>query len=107
MDYQLIKVYLIGNATRDAAVKTAQESSKKYGDFSLSVSNRDGEPTYYPVRCFGKLAEHVEKIKKGVRLFVEGEVEISTYASEDDQKRMGFRVLCRTYRFLDHRDTEK
>jgi len=100
MDYQKITVLLIGNATQDAEVKAAKESGKVYGDFRLAVRNRQGETTFFPVRCFGKLAESVTHIKKGAQLFVEGELEISSFEGTEGGKRMTFRVVANTYRLL-------
>lgn len=100
MDYQRISAYLIGNATKDGEVKQAKESGKPYGDFDLAVRNRREETTYFPVRCFGKLAESVANIEKGTKVFVDGELEISTFEGDDGQKRKSFRVLANTYRIL-------
>ena len=52
---------MIGNATHDAGVKQVKESGHRYGDFRLAVKNKQRETTYFPVRCFGKLAEGVSK----------------------------------------------
>ena len=100
LDYQHIGVSLIGNATHDAEVKQARESGKRYGDFRLAVRDRNGETTYFPIRCFGKLAEGVGAIKKGTKLFVPGELEISSFTGDEGQKRMTFRVVAETYRIL-------
>ena len=43
----------------------------------ISVRNHRDETNYFPVRCFGKLAESVTNIEKGTKLFVAGELEIS------------------------------
>jgi single-strand DNA-binding protein len=102
VDYQRITVSLIGNVTQDAEVKQAQESGKVYGDFRLAVRNRQGETCYYPIRCFGKLAESVIHLKKGARVFVDGELEISSFEGEDGGKRMTFRVVANSYRILSH-----
>lgn len=59
-----------------------------------------GETTFFPVRCFGKLAESVKNIRKGAKLFVEGEMEIGSFAADDGGKRMTFRVVANTYRIL-------
>jgi single stranded DNA-binding protein len=100
LDFQKISVCLIGNATKDAEVKQAKESHNQYGDFRLAVRNKKGETTYFPIRCFGKLAEGLTAIKKGAKVFVEGELEISSFAGEEGSKRMTFRVLANTYRLL-------
>jgi single stranded DNA-binding protein len=100
MDYQKISAVLIGNATQDAEIKQARESGNQYGDFRLAVRNRQGETTYFPVRCFGKLAEGVSAIQKGTRVFVEGELEMGSFTGDEGEKRMTFRVLANTYRIL-------
>jgi single stranded DNA-binding protein len=103
LDYQHIVVFLIGNATQDAQVKQAKEGGQSYGDFRLAVRNRQGETMYYPIRCFGRLAERISSIKKGTKLFVEGELEINSYTSEEGHKQMSYRVVAETYRILDRR----
>lgn len=90
----------MGNATSDAELKQAQEDGKQYGDFRLAVRDRNGETNYFPIRCFGKLAEGMTAIKKGTRLFVSGDLEISSFTGEDGEKRMNFRVVAETYRIL-------
>ena len=100
MDYQKITVSLIGNATHDAEIKEAKESGNRYGDFRLAVRNRKEETNYFPVRCFGKLAESVTGIKKGTKLFVDGELEISSDTRADGVKRKTFRAGANTYRIL-------
>jgi single-stranded DNA-binding protein len=73
------------------------------------VRNRKDETTFFPVRCFGKLAESVSNIKKGAKLFVDGELEISSFEGDDGNKRMTFKVIAGTYRILGNgrRDAEK
>ncbi len=100
VDYQKISAMLIGNATQDAEIKLARDSDNRYGDFRLAVRNRQGETTYFPVRCFGKLAEGITGIKKGTKVFVDGELEVSSFEGDDGNKRMTFRVRANTYRIL-------
>ena len=100
MDYQKIDVNLIGNATHDGEIKQAKESGNAYGDFRLAVRDRKEESHYFPVRCFGKLAESVTNIKMGAKLFVAGELELGAYADEEGQKRMTFKIIAETYRIL-------
>ena len=91
---------MIGNATQDAEGKQAKESGKQYGDFRLAVRDRNGESNYFPVRCFGKLADGVTNIKKGTKVFVDGELEISSFTGQEGEKRVTFRVVAATYRIL-------
>ena len=101
MDYERIAVYLIGNATHDAEIRQAKESGNSYADFRLGVRSRQGEAHYYPVRCFGGLVEGTTGIRKGTRVFVEGDLEISSFTDDEGDRRMTFRVLAGTYRILD------
>lgn len=100
MDYQKISAVLIGNAAKDAQVKTAKESGNVYSDFTVAVGKKSGETTFFPVRCFGKLAESATNIKKGAKVFVDGELELGAFATEDGKKQMTFRVLANAYRLL-------
>ena len=101
MDFQKISALLIGNATKDGEVKAARESGKVYGDFTVAVKDRQTQEThYFPVRCFGKLAESVRNIKKGTKLFVEGELALNVFDGQDGKKQMTFRVLANAYRLL-------
>jgi single-stranded DNA-binding protein len=87
--------------THDAVVKAAKESGKLYADFSLAVKDKQRETTYYPIRCFGKLAEGASGIKKGTKLFVTGPLELNTFDGQDGRKQVTYRVLADTYRILD------
>lgn len=100
MDYQNISVCLIGNATKDAEVKAAKESGNLYGDFTVAVRDQKQETHFFPIRCFGKLAESVTYIKKGAKLFVQGELEMRSFEGAEGGKRMTFRVVANTYRIL-------
>jgi single stranded DNA-binding protein len=100
MDYQRIAVSLIGNATKDGAVKAARESGHVYGDFTLAVRDKQKETHFFPVRCFGKLAESVTNIRKGAKVFVDGELELGAFDGEDGKKQVTFRVLANAYRIL-------
>ena len=64
------------------------------------MRDRNGETNYFPIRCFGKLAESVANIKKGSKLFVCGELEISSFTGDEGGKRMTYRVVADTYRIL-------
>src|SRR5262245_34635031 len=81
-----IAVSLIGNATKDGVVKAAQESGHVYGDFTLAVRDKQQETHFFPVRCFGKLAAGVTNIRKGAKVFVDGELELGAFDGEDGKK---------------------
>ena len=97
MDYQ--KMIIVGNATKDAEIHQS-EGKTAYADFTLGVSRTKDRTTFFPIRVFGKLAETCENVKKGVKVLVEGRLDISDYTDEEGQKRMTFRILADTYRLL-------
>ncbi len=81
-------------------MKQAKESEARYADFTVAVSRNKDEKTFYPVRAFGKLGESCDMLKKGDRVLVEGELEVSEYAAENSDRRMTYRVVADTYRKL-------
>ncbi len=66
----------------------------------MAVSRNKDEKTFYPVRALGKLSEGCDMLKKGDRVLVEGELEVSKYADENGDRRMTYRVVADTYRKL-------
>ena len=97
MDYQ--KMIIVGNASKDAEVKQS-EGKVAYADFTLAVSRTKDQTTFFPVRVFGKLAEGCENVKKGVKVLVDGKLDISEYTDKEGQKRTCLRILADAYRLL-------
>ena len=97
MDYQ--RIIIVGNATKDAEVQQPK-GKVAYADFPVAVSRTKEQTTFFPIRVFGKLAETCENIKKGVKVLVEGRLDISEYTDKEGQKRITFRILADTYRLL-------
>lgn len=64
------------------------------------MRDHNGETNFFPIRCFGKLAESVTNIKKGTKLFVTGDLEISSFTGVEGEKQMTYRVVADTYRIL-------
>lgn len=46
------------------------------------------------------MAHPCENVKKGVKLLVDGKLDISDYTDNEGQKRMSFRILADSYRLL-------
>ena len=46
------------------------------------------------------MAHPCENVKKGVKLLVDGKLDISEYTDKEGQKRISFRRLADTYRLL-------
>lgn len=71
-----------------------------HADFRLGLSRTKDQTTFFPIRVFGRLAETCENIKKGVKVLVEGRLDISEYTDKEGQKRSTFRILADAYRSL-------
>jgi single-strand DNA-binding protein len=97
MDYQ--EMIIVGNATKDAEIHQS-EGKAAYADFTLAVSRTKDQTTFFPVGAFGKFADGCENVKKGVKVLVDGELDISEYTQKEDHKRTSFRILADTYRLL-------
>lgn len=52
------------------------------------------------VIVFGKLAETCATVKKGIKVLVDGQLDISEYTDKEGQKRKTFRILADIYRLL-------
>lgn len=98
MNYQ--KFILIGNAT-DKAKVNQPENKTAYADLTVAVSRNPKETDFFPVRLFGKYAEHADKIDKNRCLLIEGRVQISRYTPESGDPRTVVRVVADLVRFVD------
>jgi single-stranded DNA-binding protein len=124
VDYQ--KIFLIGGATGNGEIKKTRQGGYRYGVFRLALRTRDAdtmriakqgiafeitpaddENTYISVRCYGKLAESVTKIKKGTRLFVEGELDLEPLSRHDGQARATVKVIADAVRILTKKGRER
>ena len=76
MNYQ--KLILAGNATGDAEQKTSKKGDVTYTTFSVGVSDKKDQTTFFPVTVFGKHGEVVAKyVTKGRQVLVDGRVTVS------------------------------
>lgn len=89
------QVTLIGNLTKDPELRFTPKGDA-VGNFTVAVNERikqgddwvDGEPSYYDVTAWRKLAEDVaETLVKGSRVIVVGKMKIDKYETKDGQQR--------------------
>ena len=58
---------------------------------------RDGETSYYDVKCWNRLAAHVrQSLHKGEPVIVKGKFRTSTYKDKDGQTRISFEITADT-----------
>jgi single-strand DNA-binding protein len=105
------KVTLIGNVTRDPAVKTT-ESGKKIALFTIATNRyyktADGEnksePEFHNCVVWGNLAERVEKfLLKGKLVYAEGRLKTRVIEKEDGTKLYKTEVVVSHLIFLNKR----
>ena len=94
-----VSTSIVGNATKDAEIQQSQ-GKVAYADFTIAVSLSKDQTTFFPTRVFGKLAESCEMVKKGMKVLVDGNLDISEYTDKEGQKRMTFGILADAYRLL-------
>jgi single-strand DNA-binding protein len=70
-------VSVIGNATKDAELKSSKEGVS-YVTFRLAASGSNENTTFYNVVIFGKYGEVLqEHIMRGRKIFVSGKLQVS------------------------------
>jgi single-strand DNA-binding protein len=58
---------------------------------------RDGETSYFDVKCWNRLASHVrQSLHKGDPVIVKGKFRSSTYVDKEGQKRVSFEIAAET-----------
>jgi single-strand DNA-binding protein len=58
---------------------------------------RDGETSYYDVKCWNRLAAHVrQSVHKGEPVIVKGKFRTSTYKDKDGQTKVSFEITADT-----------
>lgn len=105
------KVTLIGNVTRDPAVKTT-ESGKKIALFTIATNRHyktgegenKSESEFHNCVVWGNLAERVEKfLLKGKLVYVEGRLKTRVIEKEDGTKLYKTEVVVSHLIFLNKR----
>lgn len=93
------KIILIGNVGQDPTIRTAQGAN--VANYSIAVNKRkkdaNGAPidqtTWFNCESWNKGAEFAEKfVKKGMKLFVEGELNVEKYTDKDGIEKTSIKV---------------
>ncbi len=103
------KVILIGNATRDAELRSTG-SGKAVASIRLATNRviRGQEETqFHSVVCWEGLAETVAKfVKTGDPLYVEGRLQYRSYQDEEGKERGVAEIVASDVQFLGRRKEE-
>lgn len=101
------KVILIGNATRDAQLRTTT-TGKPVANIRLATNRGTGDnetAQFHTIVCWDKLAETVgEYVRKGRLLYVEGRLEYRTFTDEEGKERGTVEIVADDVQFLGKRD---
>ncbi len=90
----LNKVFLYGNMTRDAELKTLP-SGMQVASFGLATNRRvkkdekwEEVPEFHNVVVYGRQAENVSQyLRKGSAVFIEGRIQTRSWEGKDDGKK--------------------
>jgi len=97
---------LIGRLGKDPQIKETPDS-KKYCRVPLAVNKgKDTEPVWFSLLFFDKSADLIVSYsKKGNEIFIEGEIKIESFKSNDDQEKKIINVFVKSFQFLQKKDT--
>lgn len=90
------KIYLMGKVGSEPKTGSTN-SGTTWANFRIAVSkkNKDGqwESQFFTVAGFGKTAEEIKNLRKGFKVFVEGELQIRQY-EKDNVKKEQYQVFA-------------
>ncbi len=113
MSFNLNRVMLAGNLTRDPEVRHIGTS--QVANFGLAMNRRwtdkDGakkeEVTFVDVECWGRTAELVAQyMTKGRPCYIDGRLKLDTWETRDGQKRQSIKVVADSVQFLGQRPAD-
>lgn len=100
------KAILVGNVGKD--ITTREVGDAKVATFTLATSKKykDNEKTtWHNIVMWRGLAEIAEKyVKKGSKIYIEGEIENREYEDKDGNKRYVSEIVANNMQMLDSRD---
>lgn len=105
----LNKVQLIGNVGKDPEIRTFQKSGNKFASFTVATSEswkdkNTGEKKtntqWHRISVFNEsIVEFVEKyLKKGNKVYIEGQIETRKYQDKDGVEKTSFEVVLKQYK---------
>jgi single-strand DNA-binding protein len=96
MSFSLSKAQIIGNLGADPEMRYTPNGTA-VTNFRVAVNrrrrdqsgNQVDETDWYRVVCFGRLGEFADQyLRKGLRVFVDGRLQIDRFVGQDGQERM-------------------
>jgi single-strand DNA-binding protein len=107
------RAHIIGNIGRDPEMRFSQNGTA-VTNFTVAVNRTprnqqsQGEeqpPDWYRVVCFGRRAETADQIlRRGLRVYVEGQLQINTFTGNDGTERTSVEIVADDYMILTPRE---
>jgi single-strand DNA-binding protein len=106
------KITLIGNTGKDAETKRL-DSGQTVATFSLATQKKWKDKSggwqeknqWHNIVIWGDLAERADNLKKGMQLFIEGEVEYREYTTASGEKKERTEIVASTVRILGKKES--
>ncbi|MCI5678689.1 MAG: single-stranded DNA-binding protein [Bacteroidales bacterium] len=105
------KVILIGRLVRDPEVRYSQGAEPlAVARYTLAVDrpmkkNGEKEADFISCVAFGKLGEFAEKhLKKGMKIAIEGRLQVRSWDDKDGKKRWTTEVLISSHEFCEKKE---
>lgn len=103
------KVTLIGNMTADPELTKGSDEDSDRVNFGVAINkpkrrgdDREPAPTFLDIVCWGKLASRVADWgRKGRLVYIEGQVDVRRWETDEGQKRKAWSIRAWTVNFLD------
>jgi len=106
------KVTLIGRLARDPELNYGGNGNANTR-FTIATDrrflNKDGqrEADFIPCVAFGKTAENIAKyFFKGNRIAISGSIQVSSYESQNGERRYSTNVVCDEFEFIESRNSQ-
>lgn len=98
------KFILSGNLCADPTFNAGQEESKHRCNFRIAFNHNKDKATFFSCTAWGKQAERVNKLKKGQRVLVEGDIEENEWTDQQGGKQRDKQVNVRNVEYIDFPD---
>ena len=100
----MITANVIGNLGKDAETKTIGERQYIAFRMASTVKRKDGDKTTWVSVLYRFNDRLIQYLKKGTQVYVQGDMEISTYANREGQQQVDVSVFANQLVLLGQRD---
>lgn len=105
------RAHIIGNLGRDPEMRFTPNGTA-VTNFTVAVNHRrrqqdneDPPPDWYRVVCFGQQAEFADQyLRKGLRVYVDGRLQINQFTGNDGQERQSVEIVASDVMILTPRE---